>query len=507
VTLAELAGRQLVFGLTGPTLTDVDVRLFRDTGAGGVILYRRNFDSPARLIRLLQELEEALDRRLLVTIDHEGGRVVMLGDAVTIFPDGLAIGAQSTPREVELQGRIEGRELRRLGIDLAFAPVVDVLGDGYSPNIGIRAYGRDPDRVAALGVARVRGLQASGVSACVKHFPGQGPGPVDAHLALPVIGADWSEMRARHLVPFRAAAEAGVHAIMTSHPFYPALDIEAPATFSRRLVAELIRGELGYQGVIVSDDLEMGALEALAPVGEAAVRAAAAGHDLLLVCHSERAQRAAHAALHDAYRSGGRPRAELETSLERIDRLQAERSERCAGGPPRAEPDGAALASTMARQGARIVAGSRWGSTRRGADGLLAVFPRLSELADRITVEAAMRDEASWLRAALGRHGVTSEDSSSRILLVGVEPTPAEIERTVAAVQGHPATVLFLYDAHLYPSNRALLDAVQATARQLAVVLMRDPWDADWLRPGVTGVTGYGWRASQLEAALEHLLS
>ena len=152
-----------------------------------------------------------------------------------------------------------------------------------------------------------------------------------------------------------------------------------------------------------------------------------------------------------------------------------------------------------------IVAGSPWRSAQPGRDGLLAVFPRLSELADRITVEAAMRDEASWLRAALGRHGVTPDDPS-RILLVGVEPTPAEIERAVAAVRAHPATVLFLYDAHLYPSNRALLDAVQGTAPRLAVVLMRDPWDADWLRLGVTGVTGFGWRACQLEAALERLL-
>src|SRR5215475_4888099 len=155
MTAADLVGRRLCFGLPGPDLSDADVRLFRETGAGGLILYRRNLGSPARLLRLVADLEAALDRRLLVTTDHEGGRVIMLGEDVTIFPDGLAVGAGDEPALAERQGRIEGRELRRLGVDLAFAPVLDVLGTGYSPNIGIRAYGTDPARVAALGAARI----------------------------------------------------------------------------------------------------------------------------------------------------------------------------------------------------------------------------------------------------------------------------------------------------------------------------------------------------------------
>ena len=132
-------------------------------------------------------------------------------------------------------------------------------------------------------------MQAAGLSACAKHFPGKGHAPVDAHLGLPVIDSDWAEMHARHLPPFLAAMEAGVDCIMTSHPLYPRLDPAArmPASFSRLIVTDYLRGEVGYRGVIVSDDLEMGAIGELCPIGEATVRTAAAGHDLLLVCHTD----------------------------------------------------------------------------------------------------------------------------------------------------------------------------------------------------------------------------
>src|SRR5262247_2574655 len=314
MSLEALVGSRLMFGLPGPDLTDDDIRLYRETQAAGIMLYRRNFETPERLARLLTGLQEAMGRRLLVATDHEGGRIIMLGRAVTIFPDNLTVGAAGEVTFVNRQGLFEGRELRRLGVDVNFSPVLDVLTERYSPNIGIRSYGKDPERVARYGVARIRGLQTAGISACAKHFPGKGHAPVDAHLGLPVIDSDWPEMRAGHLPPFVAAIEAGVHCIMTSHPLYPRLDPapRMPATFSRLLVEDCLRGELGFRGVIVSDDLEMGAIGELCPIGPATVRAAEAGHDLLLVCHTPERQYEAHRALLEAYRSARLPLRGLE---------------------------------------------------------------------------------------------------------------------------------------------------------------------------------------------------
>ncbi len=504
MSLETLVGRKLMFGLPGADLTDEDIRLFRLTEAGGLILYRRNFETPERLARLLDRLEEAVGRRLLVATDHEGGRIIMLGRGVTIFPDALAVGTAGELGFAHRQGLLEGRELRRLGVDLNFAPVLDVLTERYSPNIGIRSYGKDPDLVSRFGAARVRGMQAAGLSACAKHFPGKGHAPVDAHLGLPVIDSDWSEMHATHLPPFLAAMEADVDAIMTSHPLYPRLDPapRMPATFSRLIVEEYLRGEVGYRGVIVSDDLEMGAIGELCPVGEATVRAAVAGHDLLLICHTPALQYEAHRALLEACRASRLPLRGLEQSAARIEALTAKRAARYHGGSPRPERDGEPLAKAQATRAATCVAPIT-SAFRRALNGrVLVIFPRLSELAPRITVEDVMRDEARFVREALAPHGVEPE-----VEIVAVEPGEPEIARAAAAARAADAVILFLYDAHLYPSNRALLHALQDGAPALGVVLMRDPWDAEWLRPGVAAVTAYGWRRCQLDAALARLLA
>jgi beta-N-acetylhexosaminidase len=311
-------------------------------------------------------------------------------------------------------------------------------------------------------------------------------------------------MHAGHLPPFLAAIEAGVDCIMTSHPLYPQLDPapRMPATFSRLIVADYLRGEVGYRGVIVSDDLEMGAIGELCPIGEATVRAATAGHDLLLVCHTEPKQRGAHAALLDAARGGALPRRQLEQAVARLDALVAKRPQRVAAGEPVAERDGEPLARAMAARAVTQVTPMPAGLRSRFNGTVLAVFPRLSALADRITVEPAMQREADYMRATLAPYGITPDVS-----VVGVEPAEAEITAAAAAARGVDATLLFLYDAHLYPSNRALLEALQREAPALAVVLMRDPYDAALLAPGVLGLTAYGWRRCQLEAVLAHLLA
>src|SRR5690349_4346813 len=156
--IEDLVGERLMIGLIGPTLSDEDVALFRETRAAGLILYRRNFENPAGLAAMLDGLESALGRRLLVSTDHEGGRIVMLGQGTTIFPDNLALGTGGEETFAFKQGLIEGREMRRLGVDLSLGPCLDVLTDRYSPNIGIRSYGKDPKLVARYGAARMRGM-------------------------------------------------------------------------------------------------------------------------------------------------------------------------------------------------------------------------------------------------------------------------------------------------------------------------------------------------------------
>jgi beta-N-acetylhexosaminidase len=499
--IEDLVGERLTIGLIGSTLSDEDVALFRETRAAGLILYRRNFENPAGLAALLDGLESALGRRLLVCTDHEGGRIVMLGQGTTIFPDNLALGTGGEEAFAFKQGLIEGREMRRLGVDFSLGPCLDVLTDRYSPNIGIRSYGKDPKLVGRYGAARIRGMARGGLSACAKHFPGKGHSPLDAHLKLPTIDSTPEEMRELHLPPFIEAIDAGVEAIMSSHPVYPRLDPSGvPATFSRKLVGDWLRGELGFRGVIVSDDLEMGAVSETCPIGEAAVRTAAAGHDLLLVCHTPPAQRAAAAALVAAYRERRLPLDECEAAAERVRRLRLSRPARREGGAPVPEPDGRPLAQAIATR-AVTEFGQAPPDLARALNGrVLVVFHRFSSLAARITIEPEVADEQGWIRGAFAPAGITPE-----VAVVGIEPTPEEIAGAADRAAAADVAVLFLYDAHLYPSNRALLDALQGRARRLVVVLLRDPYDAALLAPGVRGLTAFGWRKCQLDAVVARL--
>ena len=323
-SLEALIGKQLVVGIPGTALTDDVTQQLRSIQAGGFIPFGRNSTSPEQFRALIAQLNSALDRKVLVMVDHEGGRVVRFASGLTRFPDALTVGTTQHPQDAVRQGQIEARELTALGVHVNLAPCVDVLVPGADPIIGTRSYGSDPQWVAAMAVARIQGLQEHGLAACAKHFPGLGAVPKDPHKQLPTVGLEWSAMCTEHLLPFIAAIQSGVATIMSSHVCYPRLDPTAktPATFSRRLIHELLRGELAFQGVVLSDDLEMGALRELCPIGEAAVRAVEAGHDILLVCSNFTLQREVFEALREAYRGGRLSIEALERSVERIAHLQ-----------------------------------------------------------------------------------------------------------------------------------------------------------------------------------------
>ncbi|MBL0058108.1 MAG: beta-N-acetylhexosaminidase [Elusimicrobia bacterium] len=494
--LDRLIGETLVFGIPGPRPTVEDLRLFRETHAGGLILYRINFRSPEQICGLIRGLEESLGRRLRVTVDHEGGRVVMFESGVTVFPDNLAFGVADRTDWARAQGTIEGRELRRLGVDVNFSPTVDVLTEAFSPNIGIRSYGRDPAQVARLASARIRALQRQGVSACAKHFPGLGPATKDPHLDLPVIDVGWAELRRRHLVPFRAAIDAGVDLVMSSHPLYPKLDPRprTPATFSRRLMTDLLRKEMGFRGVVASDDLEMGALGGLAGVGRAAVLAARAGHDLILCCHQRILQREVARALRDAYRSGELKETDLVNSVQRIRRLRGSSQPRFTPGALRADPSGESLARRVADAAVRVRPG-RAALPFLNAGKVQVIFPRLSDLARRIMIEPALRRERSFLLSRIGPVG--------RMDLFPLDPSPALLRRAVRGGRSHDATVFFCFDAHLHPGLRRLLAALEKENRPLVLVLMRDPYDGEYASARTTLVSASGFRQSQIEACLK----
>ena len=250
-------------------------------GLGGVCLFARNITSHEQLAALNAEILAA-NPLAVIAVDEEGGDVTRLfADVGSPFPGNAVLGRLDDLDLTRAVAAEVGWALRRTGVTMTFAPDVDVNSNPDNPVIGVRSFGPRTDVVARHGTAWVEGLQATGVDGCAKHFPGHGDTGTDSHLALPVVDRPLAELRERELVPFVAAAAAGVRAVMTSHILLPQVDPDAPATFSRRVLTGLLREELGYDGVVVTDALDMAGAASPGGLPESAVRALAAGCDLL----------------------------------------------------------------------------------------------------------------------------------------------------------------------------------------------------------------------------------
>lgn len=282
--IEALAARVLCVGFSGRELPPVLADRLRAGALGGVILFKRNLGSIEEVATLVSAVHDASPTRTpLVAIDQEGGRVARLGAPIVKLPPMRRLGERDDPSLTRRCGAVLGAQLAALGINLDFAPVLDVDTNPDNPVIGDRSFGRDAPTVITHALAFARGLSDAGVAACGKHFPGHGDTDLDSHLALPRIAHDRARLEAVELAPFRAARGV-VPSIMTAHVVFDALDPDVPATLSKRVITGLLREELGYDGVIVSDDLEMKAVFDRWGVAESAVRAIEAGCDLLLVC-------------------------------------------------------------------------------------------------------------------------------------------------------------------------------------------------------------------------------
>jgi beta-N-acetylhexosaminidase len=296
---SALAGQLIVGGFAG---TEPSPTFATELAAGhraGAILFRRNLGSvsdAAELCRKLRDLPPG-DLPPFIGVDQEGGRVVRLPAPALALPPMRELASFGDLELVHAAANAVGEELRAIGFNIDFAPVLDVNTEADNPVIGDRAFGSDARTVARFGVAFARGLQEARVLACGKHFPGHGDTRADSHLDLPVVRHDRARLDQVELPPFRAAAGAGIAALMTAHVVYEALDAGVPATMSRSICASILRAELGFEGVLFSDDLEMKAITAKWPVEHAAIEAVWAGCDALLVCSDEAAQARVHATL------------------------------------------------------------------------------------------------------------------------------------------------------------------------------------------------------------------
>jgi beta-N-acetylhexosaminidase len=312
--------RAFIAGLAGPTLTDDERAFFAETRPWGFILFRRNVETPAQVRALTQSLREVAERAdAPILIDQEGGRVQRMGPPHwPLYPPGRAYGRIPANDHLErrelarLGARLMAHDLAAVGINVDCLPVLDVPVPGAHGIIGDRAYAEDPDGVAVIGRAAAEGLLAGGILPVIKHVPGHGRARADSHEALPVVDTPLGELEARDFAPFRVLADMPL--AMTAHVVYTAIDPEQPATTSRKVMRQIVRGSIGYDGLVMSDDLSMKALAG--SYGERTIAALKAGCDVVLHCNGRRDEIEEVAKAAPAL--SGRAKRRAETALARI---------------------------------------------------------------------------------------------------------------------------------------------------------------------------------------------
>ncbi|HEX7737053.1 MAG TPA: beta-N-acetylhexosaminidase [Ktedonobacteraceae bacterium] len=336
LTLEEQIGQLLMVGFPGTSPTPELIELIQRYHVGNIILFSRNVRDARQLYELtsrLQELAREGGQRfpLLIALDQENGMVQRLSEDATIFPGSMALGAAGSEQDAYEVALGAGLELRALGVNFNLAPVVDVNNNPANPVIGVRSFGEDPQQVARLASAEIRGYQEAGVATCIKHFPGHGDTATDSHLAMPVVPHSLERLEQIELVPFKSGIAAGTDSVMTAHIYFPALmgeEADLPATLSPAVIGQLLRQQLGFQGVIMTDCLEMNAVSETVGVGRGTVLAKQAGNDLILISHLYERQLAGIESLKAAVQSGEVTPEQIRQSAERIIALKERLRER-----------------------------------------------------------------------------------------------------------------------------------------------------------------------------------
>lgn len=322
LTLDEKIGQMLFLGFGGTEMDDTIAGFLREKKPGGVALFGRNIKTLKQTLKLIRDVR-ALDPAgvpIFISVDQEGGNVVRLKRHATVLPSNMAIGASFDPDLARRAGAALGRDLYWMGFNMNLAPVLDVNSNPNNPVIGVRSFGGEASLVSELGVAFIDGMQSEGISAVAKHFPGHGDTDSDSHFAMPVLHHDRARLFEVELPPFQHAAANGLDALMTAHIALPAIaeEKEMPATVSKNVLGKLLREEIGFDGVVVTDGLEMAGIVDTYGSGEAAVRAVVAGADMVMVLWFPEKKDEVHRALKDAVKSGRISKERVDESVRRI---------------------------------------------------------------------------------------------------------------------------------------------------------------------------------------------
>ncbi|MDD4080401.1 MAG: beta-N-acetylhexosaminidase [Eubacteriales bacterium] len=494
-------GQHLFTGFLGPGIPAEFARTVREHKIGNVVLFARNVRSAPQLKALCADIQalvqEATGYPAFIAIDQEGGAVSRLSEDCTAVPGAMALAATGKPENSRVAGQITGRELQALGVNFNLAPVLDINSNPDNPVIGVRSFGDTPQEVTTFGVEMARGLMESGILCCAKHFPGHGDTAVDSHVGLPMVNKPLEELLAFELIPFQAAIEAGIPGVMSTHILFPQLDAEkVPATMSPVIMTDLLRGRMGFDGLILSDCMMMGAIADHYGTVKGMAQAVQAGVDLVFASHS--AELAAQGAqqIRQDLRSGFLNANQFRASTERILRYKqairppAPETFAIVGGPKHRR-----LSQSLHEQALTAVRLPTGGLPRVGKNPMfIGCLP--FEVSQADTPHAATVSFADQLHASFG--GTAHVMSGN--------PDQEETTRIASKAKGHSCLIIGTYYAHQRPGQQAVVHTLRQTGIPLITIALGSPYDLSGLPYSVSAIAAYAYNPPTLRA-LRRLLA
>jgi len=506
LTLEQEIGQQFLLSFTGKRKPPSELlEILKRQHVGGIVLFRsKNMGSLAELRALTAALQKAALQSgqppLLIAADQEGGQLMAIGDA-TPFPGNMALGATGSEKLAYRVGKALGREVAAVGMNVDFAPVCDVNNNPANPVVGTRSFGESPALVSRLSAALVKGLQASGVAATAKHFPGHGDTASDSHHGAPVLPHDARRVRRVELPPFRAAIEAGVRLMMTAHIVFPALNggTTLPATLSKDILRGLLRGKLGFDGLIVSDAMDMHAIEQGPGLVVDALAALGAGVDLLLLNHDLARVSATYSCAVQAARRGLLSRQEIHASGRRILKLKSWLTQY--KQPPLSVigcREHRALAREVAEKSVTLVRDTtrRLPLSLQPNERIAVVVPRPEDLTPADTSSLVV----PALGSAMRRYHRHVEDFT-----VAMNPSTAEIKVLRATLVNYDLLIIGTINAASHPGQAALVNTMLENGSKVVAVALRMPYDLAAYPAASTYVCTYSILPPAMEALAEVL--
>lgn len=503
--LQKKVGRLLIAGFKGITMSEEIKHLIHTYHIGGIILFGRNIGRPEEILALTNSLQAEAKKAgyetpLLICIDQENGVVRRLGEGTTIIPGAMLLGATQDPANARKAGLMTGKELKALGINWNLAPVVDVNNNPKNPVIGVRSFGENPAAVAEMAMNSMLGMQEAGVMTTLKHFPGHGDTNVDSHLDLPVIDHDLDRLHAVELVPFKECMAAGADAVMSAHVYFPALEKEenVPATLSHSVITGLLREELGFDGVITTDCMEMDAIAKRIGTVEGCVQAVEAGVDFVMVSHLHDLQEQAVIRLAEAVETGRISERRIEESIERIEKLARKYTswDEIEANQTVAEFVGSGKHHDEMKeiyvQGITEVKGP--GIPIAAEERVLLIHPK-NEYAMMVEDKRyATLTMAEQLKKVHGN--VVSMEIDGK--------GPGDVDMTELAARYNHIVMLTL-NADKHENQRRIVEGLMASGKPVDVIAVRSPYDAAYFPKANRIICTYEFTQSAFEVVAEHL--